>query len=500
MTKNIWWLRKKLKKYKKLFIFSLLIFILGSVFLIIISKKMTDLNLFNFSLPKYLTSQQIDSENNFSGKIYFNDHFKTHLFSDIIISAIRSAKKTINLAMYSFNLKNLKDELYQAEKRGVKITMVFDQNKKEQHNIVFNDLPSNIDRIDVDSEAGYMHHKFLIIDQGTNNQSLILESLNWTDWQEQFDPSFLFITSEEEIIQAYGQEFERIKNGFCGIKKITKNNYQPWARRINYKDSFFDIWWGPGIKTNSLNEKIVDLLNEAKNDIKIMIWQATDYKIANTILKKAREGLKIKIITDDFNIQKNDSVFSFLLYKKWEEKLNNLEILDDSWRTLDFKNEIPNSIVGEVFNSFIHHHALIIDNQIVLFGTNNWSNSANHANDESMLITNHQEIVSSFLQSFDFHYNQLRKQPLLISKNGEKLLLTYQKEYQNKKLMIITSQDILIDERASVCFDKNIESSDKDEAENIVVFILPEPCQNIFLNAFVYDENYNIIANNLIAP
>ncbi|MDD4996285.1 MAG: phosphatidylserine/phosphatidylglycerophosphate/cardiolipin synthase family protein [Patescibacteria group bacterium] len=478
-----------MKKFK-IITLGLIIFFFLCFFLVLVSKKITAWNLFNFKLPKYISHQEVESKNDFRGEIYFNNEFKTNLFSEIIIKKIKNAKKTIDLAMYSFNLEGFKEELYRAKQRGVKITMIFDKEKEEQHNLVFYDLPSGIKRIDANTDLGYMHHKFLIIDEGTNNQNLIVESLNWTDWQEQFDPSFLFTTNEEEIIKTYYHEFIRLKNGLSGIKKLGENGYRPWAKRINFNDCFFDLWWSPGFKTNSLNEKIIDLIKEAEKDIEIMIWQLTDRKIAKAILQKAEQGINIKIITDDFNLWKPDSAFNLLLYEKWRKKIDNLEILDDVWRTFDFNDEIPGSIGEEIFNSFLHHHVLIIDGKTALFGTNNWSLLANYNNDESAFITDNQKIVSGFQQSFDFHYHQLRNHLLSVSKENNQLSLRDKKEYKNQKIIVIVSRDILVNEKPLICLDKTTEDS----------LLLPKQCQSIALSIFIYDQDYKIIANNLIGP
>ena len=202
----------KFKKYKKIFFKVLFLTIFSLILLFFISKKFNSYNLINLELPNYICQEEIYSDQELKAEVYFNNHFETNTFSQKIISNIQGAKKSIEIAMYSFSLENIKQEIYQAAKRGVKITIIFDQEKEEQHNIIFSNLPVEIKRLDLKTFRSCMHHKFIIIDQGEKNAKLMTSSLNWTDWQEEFDPGFLFTTTDQKIIKTFNQEFDRLKN------------------------------------------------------------------------------------------------------------------------------------------------------------------------------------------------------------------------------------------------------------------------------------------------
>ncbi|MCB0172871.1 MAG: phospholipase, partial [Anaerolineae bacterium] len=52
----------------------------------------------------------------------------------------------------------------------------------------------------------------------------------------------------------------------------------------------------------------------------------------------------------------------------------------------------------------LHHKVFIIDNQVVTLGSFNFSDNANRANDENMLIIHNPDIAAEFLAEFDRNY------------------------------------------------------------------------------------------------
>jgi len=517
---------RKYRKYKKKIIKIIAYFICLAMILIFLSHKLTSLHLWGTKLPDYIPAQETAINRNMEGMVYFNNEFQRNQFLQTISQAIEEAEESIEIAMYSFNLETIRDKIYEADKKGIEITLILDIDKSEQHDAVFIDIPNGIQRIDAGKSTKEsnpnMHHKFIIVDRNTSQQKLITGSLNWTTLQESFDPSFLFVTTDTDIIEAYGFEFDLLKQNINGTKKLRNKEYKPWLKNIIYNDCFLDVWFSPGFQSNTINQRIIDLIESAEENVEIIIWQATDKNISQAIVKKARKGLSIKIITEDFNFWEQNSIFPYLMSQKNKYHLDNLEIINDVWHTIDLKDKIPKEF-GETFNSFIHHHTLIVDGQIVVFGTNNWSNQAAFKNDEDIIITDNKNIVNEFRKTFAFHYQELRNKELSAQIIGQNLEIketpvvsriktsVVVKETPvvggtrssgisiNKtsdvdiKILVIPSKYRALKEKPYICLDQQI-----NENEN--TFLLPEECLNVPLNIFIYDENNDLIANTLIMP
>ncbi|MBL8102280.1 MAG: DUF1669 domain-containing protein, partial [Anaerolineales bacterium] len=54
----------------------------------------------------------------------------------------------------------------------------------------------------------------------------------------------------------------------------------------------------------------------------------------------------------------------------------------------------------------MHHKVMIIDESIVLFGSYNFTNSAEDRNDETLLVIYNEEIAAQFMKEFQRIYGQ----------------------------------------------------------------------------------------------
>lgn len=336
----------------------------------------------------------------FSGSLHFNDELGKDDFSNLIIKNIDNSQKTIELAMYSIDSVSIKDAILRASNRGVMVNLIFSNQHEVGELELFKDRNSNvkISFLGVSSDS-YMHHKFLLIDRGERNQKLFFGSYNFTNIQGLFDPSFIFETNRPEIINVFGEEFVRLTtvDGW-GVKK--SKEYNPFAVLIKYPEGYLEIWFPPESSSNNIKERMLGLIKAANSNIKIMIWHLTDKDIASVLATKAK-NTPVSIVTDDFNLEKADSVFPILSAQKKRQHLDSLEIVSDANRNAQIQKILKNTDL----NSFLHQHLLIVDDQTVVFGTNNWSSSGFFANDESVMVSNIPSVVSAFTQSYSYNYN-----------------------------------------------------------------------------------------------
>lgn len=412
---------KKLSKKRSIRIVFFVIVFLAVLFLAArLSRKLSE------PVVNYLTSnnqpaQIVQLDIPVQADLYFNDELGTTVFSDKIAEEINNAQKTLEIAVYSLKSPRLKEAIYAAYSRGVKITLVLDFRKKEIHDEVLSDLPRGIRRLDLGEErAGktmLMHHKFAIIDRGETSQKLIFGSYNWTELQEKYDPSFVMISNNAELIKSFGREFERLARGESGPKKLSDKEFNPWDLSLSATGSNYEVWFSPGVRGNSLNNRIYNLLHSAKQEIRIMIWDFTDQGLANEIIARARNGVKVIIITDNRNFYNKSSVFQNLQAAKEKYNLSNLEIISDAPRgeeasRLNAAEANSATVQGlasstvESLDPFLHYHLLIVDNQKIFFGTNNWSKAGAYYNDESAIVSDDQKIIQRFNQSFEYNYQK----------------------------------------------------------------------------------------------
>jgi len=169
-------------------------------------KKLLEL----FSLF-FLISCSQESKSIESGKdIVINAYFSPRGgCTKAIISEIENAKKTIDVAIYSFTSKPILRALIKAHERGVKVRVVMDEGGAKNRSsaypyLVKYGIPVRIKR---GTGGGLMHHKYAIID----GRVLITGSFNWTKSAEKRnDENLLVLENAPSIVKLYQENFEKL--------------------------------------------------------------------------------------------------------------------------------------------------------------------------------------------------------------------------------------------------------------------------------------------------
>jgi phosphatidylserine/phosphatidylglycerophosphate/cardiolipin synthase-like enzyme len=65
----------------------------------------------------------------------------------------------------------------------------------------------------------------------------------------------------------------------------------------------------------------------------------------------------------------------------------------------------PATEVGTVrlaTGDMLHHKFAVVDNEKVIFGSHNWSESANHLNDETLLVIKDRTVAKAFREQYNY--------------------------------------------------------------------------------------------------
>jgi phosphatidylserine/phosphatidylglycerophosphate/cardiolipin synthase-like enzyme len=188
-----------------------------------------------------------------------------------------------------------------------------------------------------------------------------------------------------------------------GERKFRDSYYLPWDKKIIYPNGdFVEIWWSPGRKEYSIQSRIIDLIKNAEETIDVGVTIFDSNSIASNLIKKAKEGVRIRIIVDQLTIDDENSNIPALKEKIEDLHLDNIEII---------KGGTAETAENPVY-SIYHHHDIIIDNKIVLSGTANWTYGGFFLNDENFLIFYSPEIAQKFTKMFEEYldYKNILKQ------------------------------------------------------------------------------------------
>lgn len=125
-----------------------------------------------------------------------------------VISEIRKASRTIDIAMYYLSSKAIAQALIQARENNVRVRIVLDQGQEIEAASKAGYLIKHGFDIRYHLGFGLMHNKFAIID----GKSLITGSFNWTLTAEEKNEENLLILTDEGIIEKYKERFEYLWN------------------------------------------------------------------------------------------------------------------------------------------------------------------------------------------------------------------------------------------------------------------------------------------------
>lgn len=348
------------------------------------------------------------TQSNSSGKInvYFNSPVNHEVatgklaqnignaMEDTLIAYINKAKKTIDFCIYNINnggISNVSEALNNAHDRGVRIRFITDESTNHSGT---DDLKSEIpvlERPEV-RNGGIMHNKFAVIDANAvdpNQPWIWTGSTNISFGQINNDANNSIFIQDQTLAKAYQIEFEEMW-GSSGNQPNPSNAKFGDAKTDNTPHRFIineywiESYFSPSDNTN---QKIIDALNTADNDLNIETMLMTRSDLALAIWDAQKRGATVQVITND---ERDNS-----------ESVN--DILSDNLPSGNF-------VFDDAVSGIMHNKVAIVDANFatsdpqIITGSHNWSNSANDKNDENTLIIHSAEIANIFFQQFAERY------------------------------------------------------------------------------------------------
>jgi len=134
-------------------------------------------------------------------------------------------------------------------------------------------------------------------------------------------------------------------------------------------DIYFSLYDNP-------RKEIIKNINQAEAFINIAMYIFTDRDIALPLVKAQERGVKVRLYLDQEQTVYLYSQSRFLVQK-------------------GIKTRISTN------NYIMHNKFAIIDNRILLTGSYNWTFSANHRNDENLMVINDPDIIARFQDYFE---------------------------------------------------------------------------------------------------
>lgn len=265
---------------------------------------------------------------------------------------------------------------------------------------------------------GQSHHKFALIGE----DQLFTGSWNFTVRGTSRNYNHAFWIISEDLAKSYSHEFNQIWSGKSQSNKMSSFDYK-WHELDEGKARALFAPQDP------IKEAIIESLQRAKQSILVSLFFLTDLDLLKLLKAKKYAGVEVKLIIDNLGVGSKVGQIGKPLR----------DVLFDFG--LDFWTDDS--------SGHWHHKIAIMDKQLILSGSANWSQSAFTKNDENLLQIEHQklaeELHSIITEQSHFTYHKARKKISLPKHNVTKNYWQIYRENSDLKVKLPTSQhDIIV--------------------------------------------------------
>ncbi len=287
-----------------------------------------------------------------------------------LAAAIDSARLTVDVAIYSLSLNSIRDALLRAHDRGIQVRMVMESDNLDRADpqiLVDAGIPILGDR-----REGLMHDKFVVID----NSEVWMGSMNFTDSGTYTDNNNLMRIQSVKMAENYTKEFEEMFTDDKFGPDVVPETPNP---RVTLDDTPIDVYFSPD---DHVQASFLDLVDNAQESIYFMAFSFTSDPIGEAVRARAVDGVTVAGVMETEQVKSNIGT-EFDPFKQ-----AGLDVAMDG-------------NPGQM-----HHKVMIIDQNIVIFGSYNFTASAETKNDENLLVIYNTDIAEWFIAEFQRVYAQ----------------------------------------------------------------------------------------------
>lgn len=282
---------------------------------------------------------------------------------EYLVQSIDSARLSVEVAAYSFNLWSLRDALLRAHQRGVVVRMVIESDNMD--NAEVQDLREAGIVVLGDQHESLMHNKFIVIDQS----EVWTGSMNYTVSGVYLDDNNLVHLRSEQIAQAYHAVFtEMFENAHFGAysrQPGTQSEYSLNGNRV-------EVYFSP---EDGVAGHILPLLEQAQESIFFLSYVFTSNDLGSMILQRATQGVTISGVMEADQVSSQGTEYETFRQAGLDVRL-------------------------DANPDLMHHKIIIIDRKIVISGSYNFTRSAEIENDENLVIIHDPGVAASYLAEF----------------------------------------------------------------------------------------------------
>jgi len=144
-----------------------------------------------------------------------------------------------------------------------------------------------------------------------------------------------------------------------------------------------EVYFSPN---GGVRQRLLRAVEESRKTIDIAVYNFTASELAEALYAAKARGVRIRVLTDQERAQTGGS------------GIRGLRL-----------NGVPVRALGVPEQSLMHHKFAVFDERIVVTGSYNWTNSAEHVNYENVIVLDDPGVVNRFRQEFQRLWREARE-------------------------------------------------------------------------------------------
>lgn len=285
-----------------------------------------------------------------------------------LVALVNRAHRTLDVAIYELNLRNVAEAMARAADRGVRVRMVTDSDTLADQEPATQAALAVVRSAGIpivpDGRRGLMHHKFMVVD----GEWVQTGSANYTDREAYRNNNNAIIVHSRALAQNYAAEFEKMFAGQFGQAK-SRGVPHPVTSLVG---SRVENYYSPSDRAAS---HVVRWMSAARHRVHFLAFSFTLDGLGDMALQRAQAGVEVGGVFEGSGVTNEFSEFRRL-------KEAGLDVLLD----------------GNPWN--LHHKVIVIDDRVSIFGSFNFSNNADRENDENLLIVEDVGLARAFEEEY----------------------------------------------------------------------------------------------------
>ena len=294
---------------------------------------------------------------------------------ETIAADLREAQVQVDMAAFEFNSEPMLEALIELEERGIPVRVVIDTDYEDESAV--RRLRRNGISVVTDDRSALMHNKFVVID----GRYTWVGSMNFTTNGVHCNNNNLVRIDSAQLAQNYMTELDEMYDDREFGPRSPENTP---SEKLTIESVQVENYFAPEKEVAPI---IGDLVNTAQSEILFMAFSFTIDLVGEPMLDRAEAGVAVRGVFETTGSESDFSYYGDFL----DSGMDNVQVRQDG--------------NGRI----MHHKVIIIDRQTVIFGSFNFSNSANDSNDENIVVVHDPTFTSFFVEEFNAVWDEAKQ-------------------------------------------------------------------------------------------